>query len=353
MISEAYELFGCNTADIFMMSVNYGDNSAACILFDQTYGVDFPCISGIEGGGTAINSTYGITAYPTYILIAPNHDIVEQDMWPISSVQTFINYFESNGLEQAECGGTLNASFTSDVTEICENDVVSFSDASVGNITSWSWTFEGGDPASSAEQNPLVTYNDQGTYNVGLTVSDGTNSNTLLMEDYINVLMTPPVMLLPFNDVCVGWPAFELTGGSPAGGVYSGPGVTNGWFDPAVAGLGTHTITYTFTASNGCDNSAQQSILVDPCTGIDEFAEGKMSIYPNPTTGSFELKINGTGTVTISIVNMLGEEVYTDQAMTSGKFVRSISLDGNETGLYFIKVQTESGTYVKKLKLLK
>ena len=352
MISEAYELFGCNTADIFIMSISNQDNNAACIAFDETYGIEFPTISGVEGGGAAINNTYGISLYPTYILIAPNHDIVEQDMWPISSVQTFINYFQSHGLQQAPCGEILTAAFTSDATEICEFDVVNFTDESIGSITSWNWTFEGGNPGSSTEQNPLVTYNDQGTYNVELTVSDGTNSNTNLMEDYITVLMTPPVMLLPFNDVCVGWPAFELTGGSPAGGVYSGPGISNGWFNPAVAGLGTHTITYTYTATNGCDNSAQQSILVDPCTGIDEFAEGKMSIYPNPTTGSFELKINEVGTVTISIVNMLGEEVYTDQAMTSGKFVRTIGLDGNKTGLYFIKVQTESGRYVKKLKLL-
>ena len=109
MLSEAYELFGCNTADLYVIAVNTGDTDAECIQFDQTYGVDFPCISGVEGGGTAINSTYGIGAYPTYILIAPNHDIVEQDMWPISNVGTFINYFQSNGLQQAECGAVLTA----------------------------------------------------------------------------------------------------------------------------------------------------------------------------------------------------------------------------------------------------
>jgi PKD repeat protein len=352
MLSEAYELFGCNTADLFVISVNDGDTDAECIQFDQTYGIEFPCISGVEGGGTAINNTYGINAYPTYILIAPNHDIVEQDMWPISSVQTFINYFQSNGLQQSECGGTLTAAFTSDATEICEMDVVNFTDVSVGTITSWNWTFEGGDPASSTEQNPVVTYNDEGTFNVELTISDGTNTNTLLMEDYITVLMTPPVMLLPFSDVCVGWPAFELTGGSPAGGIYSGPGVSNGWFDPAVAGLGTHTITYTFEATNGCDNSAQQSILVDPCTGIEELTGEPFSIYPNPTTGSFNLKVNEAGTLDISIINMLGEEVYNELSTVSGFYSKTISLKGELSGIYFIKVQTESGTYVKKLKLL-
>ncbi len=49
-----------------------------------------------------------------------------------------------------------------------------------------------------------------------------------------------------------------LGGATPAGGIYSGPGVTdngNGTdydFDPAAAGVGTHTITYTYTDGNGC-----------------------------------------------------------------------------------------------------
>ncbi len=352
MLSEAYELFGCNTADLYVIAVNTGDTDAECIQFDQQYGVDFPCISGVEGGGTAINNTYGIGAYPTYILIAPNHDIVEQDMWPISSVQTFINYFQSNGLQQAECGSVLSANFTADVTDICEMDMVQFTDESAGGITSWIWTFEGGFPATSTLQNPTVTYNDEGTWNVELTVSDGTITNTLLMEDYISVLMAPPVMLMPFSDVCVGWPAFMLTGGTPAGGTYTGLGITAGWFNPAAAGLGTHEITYTYEDENGCDNSAMQSILVDPCTGIDELNGEPFTIYPNPTTGSFEVKMVETGAITISVTNILGEEVYKLESVASGAFTQMIQINNNESGIYFVRVQSADGTWVKKLKLL-
>lgn len=352
MISEAYELFGCNTADIFILSVNYGDSDAECIAFDQTYGIEFPCISGIEGGGTAINSTYGINLYPTYILIAPNHDIVEQDMWPIPNVGTFINYFESNGVQQSACGSVMMVDFTADVTNICEMDVVHFIDESTGNITSWNWTFEGGFPATSDVQNPVVTYFNEGTYDVSLTVSSGGPTQTLLIANYITVLPAPPVMLLPFSDVCVGWPAFMLTGGSPSGGTYTGPGVAEGWFDPTAAGLGTHQITYTYVGENGCDNSAVQSILVDPCTGINELNGEPFSIYPNPTTGSFEVKLIETGAVTISVMNLLGEEVYRHESFASGAFTQTIKMDNNESGIYFVRVQLEAGTYVKKLKLL-
>ncbi|PLW93062.1 MAG: hypothetical protein C0592_07605 [Marinilabiliales bacterium] len=79
--NASYEHFGCNTGDVIFLGVDLGDSDAQVLAFDNTYGVNYPCISG-DAGGSGICSTYGISAYPTYILIAPNHSIVEQDMWP-------------------------------------------------------------------------------------------------------------------------------------------------------------------------------------------------------------------------------------------------------------------------------
>ncbi|MBK9254103.1 MAG: hypothetical protein IPM42_01305 [Saprospiraceae bacterium] len=58
--------------------------------------------------------------------------------------------------------------------------------------------------------------------------------------------------------VCAGSAPFSLTGGIPAGGVYSGPGVTNGVFNPVSAGLGVHTITYA-----NCNLTCTFTITVD------------------------------------------------------------------------------------------
>lgn len=84
-------------------------------------------------------------------------------------------------------GQSLTAYFQADDTQICEGEDVTFTDFSTGNVTSWDWSFPGGSPASSTEQNPVVTYNVAGVYDVTLTVSDGTETNTFIASGYITV----------------------------------------------------------------------------------------------------------------------------------------------------------------------
>ena len=55
---------------------------------------------------------------------------------------------------------------------------------------------------------------------------------------------------------------FVLSGGSPSGGLYSGPGVNNGILDPAIAGSGVIAITYDYTDASGCTNFASQNITI-------------------------------------------------------------------------------------------
>ncbi len=99
----------------------------------------------------------------------------------------------------------FGADFTADATTVCEGDVVNFTDLSTGTIVSWNWTFEGGTPATSTDQNPSVTYNTAGVYDVTLEVSDGTNTDTYSVTDMITVnLPAPPQPNTPSGpiDVC-------------------------------------------------------------------------------------------------------------------------------------------------------
>ncbi|MCX2738927.1 T9SS type A sorting domain-containing protein [Pontibacter anaerobius] len=75
----------------------------------------------------------------------------------------------------------------------------------------------------------------------------------------------PTVTLAPLSAICESDAPITLTGGLPAGGTYSGPGVTNGVFDPVAAGGdGTYTITYTYSDGNDCESTATRTITVKP-----------------------------------------------------------------------------------------
>lgn len=79
------------------------------------------------------------------------------------------------------------ANFTSDTRQVEIGGSVTFADISSGNVTSRSWTFEGGTPSTSTDENPVVTYSAAGSYQVVLTVTNANGSNTKTVAGYIEV----------------------------------------------------------------------------------------------------------------------------------------------------------------------
>jgi thiol-disulfide isomerase/thioredoxin len=108
-VNNVYTNYGSNSGDVIMIAVDNGDSNAEVLAYETTYGGLLPSISGVEGGGTGICSTYGIGAYPTFILIDPTGDIVEQDIWPASEaiISTIFDSYgisSSVGLDDSETG---------------------------------------------------------------------------------------------------------------------------------------------------------------------------------------------------------------------------------------------------------
>ncbi|NLL27677.1 MAG: PKD domain-containing protein, partial [Bacteroidales bacterium] len=85
------------------------------------------------------------------------------------------------------------AEFDGDKLEICEGDTVNYTDLSLGMPTSWAWTFNGGNPTNSTEQNPSVTYNTPGTYSVTLFITSEKGNSIITKTDYILVKPVPAV----------------------------------------------------------------------------------------------------------------------------------------------------------------
>lgn len=244
-----------------------------------------------------------------------------------------------------EGGNAVSAAFAADITAFCEEGTVQFTDLSQGEITTWAWEFPGGDPASSSDQNPIVYYALPGIFDVSLTVSNSTNSHTLTLEDYILVHSIPEVTFDTIGDMCLNWPAYELNEGFPQGGEYAGDGVIDGWFHPEVAGLGNHILTYHFMDENGCENSAEQTVFVDACTGIGE-PEKAISIYPNPTKGIIILTSNANiSAASISVIDVLGNSVRFEATVSLPAGDRiEIQLKNPTPGVYYVILESETRT---------
>lgn len=82
----------------------------------------------------------------------------------------------------------LVASFNVSTFQTIAGNTVQFNDNSYGTPSSWQWTFEGGNPSTSNESNPIVTYTTPGTYSVQLSVgnqyhTDDTVFHSIVVED--------------------------------------------------------------------------------------------------------------------------------------------------------------------------
>ncbi|MBK6965960.1 MAG: hypothetical protein IPH20_19025, partial [Bacteroidales bacterium] len=112
-----------------------------------------------------------------------------------------------------------------------------------------------------------------GTQTLTYTYSDGGScSNSATAEIIVNPI--PTVDAGTYGTVCIDAADIAL-GGSPAGGVWSGTGVTGNLFDPS---SGTQTLTYTFTDANLCVNSDQTTIVVNPLSAVDAGTYGPVCI---------------------------------------------------------------------------
>lgn len=98
-----------------------------------------------------------------------------------SLMAIYVNYF---GLSNH---APLLANFLASQVRVCENEEITFTDFSAGAINSWQWSFPGGTPETSNEQNPVVSYREPGTYDVTLTVADGLLQSTTVKSAYIAV----------------------------------------------------------------------------------------------------------------------------------------------------------------------
>jgi len=178
------------------------------------------------------------------------------------------------GTPGAGCGSaTLSADFEADNTNITAGESVNFTDLSAGNPTSWEWTFSGGTPASSTDQNPAnIVYDTPGDYDVSLTIHLGGDQDTETKTAYIHVSdpTNPPVadfeadqttifvgQVINFTDLSTNNPitwAWTFDGGTPASSTDQNPSITYNT-------EGTYDVTLYVENSGGSDTETKTAYI--------------------------------------------------------------------------------------------
>ena len=116
-------------------------------------------------------------------------EIKANGYYPVQHVVTVVDGETTYLNAELVPGEGLIPDFSASETDIALGSSVQFTDESWGNnIVSWCWNFEGGTPATSSVQNPSIKYDEEGTFDVTLTVTNASgDSETITKRQYINV----------------------------------------------------------------------------------------------------------------------------------------------------------------------
>ena len=182
------------------------------------------------------------------------------------------------------------------------------------------------------------TYSTSGTYTAVLTGANGCDSTATLN---LTINAVPTITFDPLGTTCVNYDPIVLNA-TPGGGNYIGTGINGNQFDPAIAGIGSYDITYSYTDGNGCTNSAVSQITVDGCIGLEEI-DLEVNVSPNPTDGV--VKIDASSTLDdLQLYDYTGKLVRTYPNINNT--VYTIDISDLSNGVYF-GVFTSSSTSLK------
>jgi PKD repeat protein len=243
----------------------------------------------------------------------------------------------------------LTAQFSISNNNFCEGSTVDFTDQSTGNPVTWNWTFPGGLPGTSNEQNPgNIVYDAPGDYNVTLTVTNGTSQNTRTNISYVHV--KGPLVSLGNDTTVSPSSTVLLDAGNPGCDYAWSTGATTQTIlvDSSGVGLNSHAWSVTVTDGQGCTGSDEKIITFSLTAGIqDDKIAGPVSIYPNPSKGNIHIKVEGNG-ANYRLVSVMGVTVASGK-LNQSKYLTEINFGNLPEGLYFLEIESNSRIIIKKL----
>jgi len=313
-----------------------------------------------NGSATTWDIEYGMTPYtvtgtPTIAGTATNpHNFTTAPDYCAGD-----NFYDNGGLG----GNYLNNS--SDTTVICPETTGDVIEVIFNSF------------ATEAGYDSLVVYNGSGTGGTSFGTFDGTT----IPGPFVSTDVTGCLTFVFYSDGSVddaGWDA-TVNCVAPCAGltVDLGADVTLCSGQDSVvldAGAGpynyewtTQETTQTIVASSSTVGTVDYSVLItdtvtmcqaidtvsvtfDDCSNISELTESNVSIYPNPSNGSFIVSLsNISEQVSVQVLDMQGRLIYSQiEGLKVGK-ENMISLGNVERGVYLISISSNKGRYTQSI----
>jgi photosystem II stability/assembly factor-like uncharacterized protein/phage-related protein len=216
---------------------------------------------------------------------------------------------------------------------VCDSTNQTYSLNSIPGASSYNWSLPNGWSGTSLSNSILAFANGSGG-TISVTAANGCGTS---LPQTLNITLNslPTIIFSQLDTLCYTSNPIVLQAGVPAGGVYTGVGITNdSIFNPAIAGAGSFLINYTYTDINNCSNNANNTLVVDLCLSTEPEItyQSNIKFFPNPANEY--LYITEAIGAEVAVLNSIGEIVET-------VFIKSdyysINIKKYLPGIYFIK----------------
>jgi PKD repeat protein len=257
--------------------------------------------------------------------------------------------------------GAPAADFSSENNYILAGESVNFTDQSSGDPTEWTWTFTGGEPETSTEQNPEgIEYAEDGTYAVKLVVTNQYATDSTIKEDFVTVggpfadfeadqtsILTGESVT--FTDLSINNPdawSWRFFGGSP--------GTFNGQEPPAIVynNSGSYNVRLSVSNDMGTHVLNKSSYIVVGAVNLDEpDQQFDVKVFPNPSEGILYIELNNDAEeVALKVNNSIGERIYNAEIHHPDNRI-TVDISDHPAGVYMMMIKIDGNTYLKKITL--
>ena len=235
----------------------------------------------------------------------------------------------------------------------CAPGFIRFFDRSAGNVTTRRWEFPGGEPAFSTEAEPLVRYDDVGSYDVRLIVENGSTADSVLVEDAVTIFSAPN----PSFTYLLDGATVQFQNGSANATSFTwnfGDGEISVDADPVHTYAAGGNYSVTLNAQNEFCASAVSEMIFLGITAIeDPEVAGLIELYPNPFAGRLSIRnrLPGFPALQLRVFDTLGRRV--DVLPWRGE-AGELDLRQLPAGLYYLEIRAAAtGAFISMKKVIK